>query len=206
MRHRLSLNKSTVDFVILALVFIILFANAPGMASAQINANSSASNTSGSSLNQKGQLHPTAFYNTDNSAEKASSLFRNGTFHHPPAMPLPKRSAFQARPMQLQGTPTYDEQLLAIYPQSFTSMAFNVVAAQQTGVGDIGPAYLLNAYSNQNYWYQVGVTYNWAGTGDSGFMMAYEVFDPSGQSIFPIDGGAESLPSPAQSIPETKCC
>jgi hypothetical protein len=85
----------------------------------------------------------------------------------------------------------YDEQIGLTFTQSFTSMEYNVTAVEQTDptLGD-GPAYLLNGLSSSGYWYQVGVSWNWA-PGENpgtGFDMTYEVWDTSGNSIFPADG------------------
>jgi hypothetical protein len=85
----------------------------------------------------------------------------------------------------------YDEQIGLTFTQSFTSLEYNVIVVEQTDqtLGD-GPAYLLNGVSNTNYWYQVGVSWNWnPGTNPgTGFDMNYEVFDNAGNSIFPTDG------------------
>lgn len=91
----------------------------------------------------------------------------------------------------------YDEQIGLTFTQSFTSMEYNVTAVEQTDptLGD-GPAYLLNGVSNAGYWYQVGVSWDWA-PGESpgtGFDMVYEVFDASGNSIFPANGQGGVLP------------
>src|SRR6266568_9568302 len=87
----------------------------------------------------------------------------------------------------------YDEQLGMSFTQDFTSIAYNVTAVEQSGPDGPGPAYLLNGLSNLGYWYQVGLSWNWlylTGTGYyHGFQMFYEVFDPSGNSIFPTNGG-----------------
>lgn len=85
----------------------------------------------------------------------------------------------------------YDEQLGMTFTQSFTSIEYNVTAVEQTDptLGD-GPAYLVNGLSNSGYWYQVGFSWNWApgSTPGTGFDMNYEVFDSSGNSVFPADG------------------
>ena len=83
---------------------------------------------------------------------------------------------------------SYDEQIGVSFTQSFTSLAFNVTAIAQSSSSGIGPAYLLNGLSNTGYWYQVGVSYDWGGP-TIGFGMNYEVFNPSGTSIFPANGG-----------------
>jgi hypothetical protein len=86
---------------------------------------------------------------------------------------------------------SYDEQIGLTFTQSFTSMEYNVTAVEQTDptLGD-GPAYLLSGVSDGGYWYQVGLSWNWA-PGENpgtGFGMSYEVFDTSGNSIFPTGG------------------
>lgn len=85
----------------------------------------------------------------------------------------------------------YDEQVGMTFTQSFTSIEFNVTAIEQTDpLLGTGPAYLVNGLSNAGYWYQVGVSWDWA-PGENpgtGFDMNYEVFDTSGNSIFPSDG------------------
>jgi hypothetical protein len=86
----------------------------------------------------------------------------------------------------------WDEQIANTFTQSFTSMAYNITAVAQVDSDGCGPAYLLNGLSDQGYWYQVGVSYDWD-CGASGFMMAYEVFDSNGVSIFPSNGGGGSI-------------
>jgi hypothetical protein len=89
---------------------------------------------------------------------------------------------------------TYDEQIGMTFTQSFTSMAYNVTAVEQSDPSSgYGPAYLLNGLSDSGYWYQVGLSWNWDGTGtysnySPGFNLNYEVFDSSGNSIFPTSG------------------
>ena len=104
-------------------------------------------------------------------------------------------SAPGAMPFRGHGPPSsssvYDEQIGLTFTQSFASMEYNVTAVEQTDptLGD-GPAYLLDGVSSTGYWYQVGVSWNWA-PGESpgtGFDMTYEVFDTSGNSIFPANG------------------
>jgi hypothetical protein len=93
-------------------------------------------------------------------------------------------------PLSPSGDPSYDEQLGMSFTQSFTSMLYNVTAvAQQDSTSGAGPAYLLQGLSDTGYWYQVSLVYNWPyvnGGYDPGFHAGYEVFDPSGNSIFPV--------------------
>jgi Divergent InlB B-repeat domain len=88
--------------------------------------------------------------------------------------------------------PVYDEQLGLTFTQSFSSMLYEVTAVKQTDPSSgEGPAYLLQGLSNEGYWYQVGLTYNWGNTNGGyspGFQMLYEVFDSNGNSIFPSNG------------------
>jgi Divergent InlB B-repeat domain len=86
---------------------------------------------------------------------------------------------------------SYDEQLGATFTQSFTVMAYNVTAVEQSDpTTGAGPAYLLNGLSNSGYWYQVGISWNWnvGSSPGTGFAMSYEVFDPQGDSVFPTNG------------------
>jgi hypothetical protein len=87
----------------------------------------------------------------------------------------------------------YDEQIGMTFTQNFVSLAYNVTAvAQFEQSSGYGPAYLLNGLSNSGYWYQVGIAYNWPTDRgyEPGFNMIYEVWDPSGRSIYPSSGGA----------------
>ncbi len=95
-------------------------------------------------------------------------------------------------PPQPPSNAAYDEQLGMTFTQSFTALEYNVTAVEQMDATlDTGPAYLLNGLSNNGYWYQVGVSWNWSPgqTPGTGFDMNYEVFDPAQNSIFPTSGG-----------------
>jgi len=93
----------------------------------------------------------------------------------------------------LEGLPdyssaTYDEQLGLTFTQNFTSLAYSVTAVEQTdSASGTGPAYLLNGLSSNGFWYQVGVSWDW-GPG-LGFGMNYEVWDSTGSSVLPTNGG-----------------
>ncbi|MEM0143912.1 MAG: SHOCT domain-containing protein [Candidatus Parvarchaeum sp.] len=96
------------------------------------------------------------------------------------------------------GTSTpYDEQLGMTLIQNYTALGYNVTAVAQTsGTSGTGPAYLLNGYSNTGYWYQVGLSWNWAtlyGNSPNQFLLSYEVFAPNGTSIYPTGGGTGLL-------------
>jgi hypothetical protein len=115
----------------------------------------------------------------------------DGLSAYPPALARAQPQNAQAA----QTSASYDEQIGMTFTQSFTSMAYNVTAVQQSGTGGYGPAYLLNGLSDKGYWYQVGLSWNWnpgyyPGTG---FDMVYEVWNSSGSSIFPSNGGGGLL-------------
>ncbi|MDG7034089.1 MAG: hypothetical protein JRN69_06290 [Nitrososphaerota archaeon] len=83
----------------------------------------------------------------------------------------------------------YDEQLGITFTQGFLSMLYNVTAVPQTDqVSGTGPAYLLNGVTTSGYWYQVGVSWDWSP--GQGFSMNYEVFGPSGASVYPSAAGS----------------
>lgn len=95
---------------------------------------------------------------------------------------------------------TYDEQLGMSLIQNYTALGYNVTAiAQTSGTSGTGPAYLLNGYSNTGYWYQVGLSWNWAttfyGYSPNKFQLVYEVFYPNGTSIT-NGGGLLTLSGP----------
>ena len=84
----------------------------------------------------------------------------------------------------------YNEMMGLTLTQNFTSLAYNVTAVAQTDGYGYGPAYVLNGLTDQGYWYQVDICYNWPksyqiGGYNKGFRFGYEVFDPAGNSIFP---------------------
>ncbi|MDG7014968.1 MAG: hypothetical protein JRM89_03145 [Nitrososphaerota archaeon] len=118
------------------------------------------------------------------------------------AVPTRVCSCFPLGPGSGGGTPrfgirgppiyhNYDEQLGVTFTQSFPSIEYNVTALEQTDPAlSTGPAYLVNGLSDTGYWYQVGVSWNWApgDTPGTGLDMSYEVFDTHGSSIFPTNG------------------
>jgi len=117
--------------------------------------------------------------------------------HHHAGMLLPRNSTDPANV-------NYDEQIGETFTESFTSMAYNVTAVPQVDESGYGPAYLLNGLSNTDYWYQVGISYDWPSTTGgyyNGFAMIYEVFNPTGTSIYPItgSGGLQSFSGPVYS-------
>jgi hypothetical protein len=85
----------------------------------------------------------------------------------------------------------YDEQLILTFTQNFSSLVYNVTAVEQNDSYGYGPAYLLNGVTDKGYWYQVGLSFDDPGNGSyaAGFNFIYEVFNNSGNSVFPASGG-----------------
>jgi hypothetical protein len=78
------------------------------------------------------------------------------------------------------------------FGQDFSKLSYNVTALAQSDAQGFGPAYLLNGLTNDGYWYQVGVAFDWpyqSGGYDAGFNFLYETFDNTGSSVFPSGGG-----------------
>jgi hypothetical protein len=74
---------------------------------------------------------------------------------------------------------------------TFTSntpiLSYTVPAIEQQDGTGAGPAYLINGYTSNGYWYQVGLAYNWSlllGGHLNGFYFLTAVFGPSGTSLF----------------------
>jgi hypothetical protein len=109
------------------------------------------------------------------------------------AFPFPRADPLST-PINSPSETLYDEQLGTTFTQSFYSIVYNVTAVeQQDPSSGTGPAYLLNGLSNQGYWYQVGLSYNWEGNVSEsgyvqGFNLSYNVFDPSGNVVLPANG------------------
>ena len=111
-------------------------------------------------------------------------------FKFPPATGL----AIGRGPSAAASVPTaiYDEQLGITFSQGSASIAYNVTAVGQSDSSGYGPGYLLSAVTNNGYWYQVGVSFDWPYTVGGyvpGFAFNYEVFNSNGVSIFPSQGG-----------------
>lgn len=120
------------------------------------------------------------------SGAQASQASHANAFQHPAAA-LPYVGSGKAQPPSVN----YDEQVGMTFAQSFTTVSYNVTAVQQTDSDGYGPAYLLNGVTDSDYWYQIGLTYDWPGNvGYSpGWGVVYEVWDNNQNSIFPTNGG-----------------
>ncbi|MEM4115827.1 MAG: hypothetical protein QXP59_07480 [Saccharolobus sp.] len=81
-----------------------------------------------------------------------------------------------------------DEQLfiaLNSYPVT-TNMSAYVKVIAQSSISGYGPAYLINAITNNGWWYQLGVAYNWPysnGSYDPGFHLIYMVWASNGSPV-----------------------
>ncbi len=80
--------------------------------------------------------------------------------------------------------PTYDEQMLEVFGQNYTSLSYNVNAIVQSDADNFGAYYLLNGYTDAGYWYQAGIEWNVTATSNT-FIFAYEVANPSGSYLTP---------------------
>ncbi len=99
-----------------------------------------------------------------------------------------RRQTVEAPPYAVSAADPYDEQLALTFGQNFTKMAVNVTTVEQSGADGVGPAYLLNGLTDVNYWYQVGLSWDWVkanGGYIAGFNANYEAFAPNGTSIYP---------------------
>ena len=122
--------------------------------------------------------------------------------HYPqsPAVgfPLGFPRSGQSRPLaSLASAAPYDEQVGVTFTQDFSKLAFNVTAVAFSDPDGVGPGYLVNGLTDHGYWYQVGLSYHWPltlGGFNPGFNMNYEVFDNTGFSIDPSNGGGGLKP------------
>ncbi len=111
---------------------------------------------------------------------------------HNSLLPVKAITSGQSYPLSAPPTAKYDEQLGVTFTQDLLNITYNVTAVLQTDSNGYGPAYLVNGLSNDNYWYQVGLSYHWPYSGGGyvqGFSLNYEVFNSAGSSIFPTGGG-----------------
>ncbi|MDA4115300.1 MAG: hypothetical protein OK442_01940 [Thaumarchaeota archaeon] len=113
----------------------------------------------------------------------------------PALSPRPASMGLAAAPgveaLQPSPSPAYDEQLGTTFTQDFSSLAYNVTALGQADADGYGPGYLLNGLTPNGYWYQVGVSYHWPDSDGSyyqGFGFSYQVYGPTGVSLYPTKG------------------
>src|SRR5467141_1105784 len=113
--------------------------------------------------------------------------------HSAAGFPLGFPRSSQSLPLtSLASATPYDEQVGVTFTQNFSKLAFNVTAVAFTDPNGVGPGYLVNGLTDYGYWYQVGLSYHWPltlGGFNPGFSMNYEVFDNTGSSVDPSNGG-----------------
>src|SRR3989454_703696 len=110
---------------------------------------------------------------------------------------FPRSSPGSLSLASLASAAPYDEQVGVTFTQNFSNLAFNVTAVAFTDPDGVGPGYLVNGLTDHGYWYQVGLSYHWPltlGGFNPGFSMNYEVFDNTGVSIDPSNGGGGLKP------------
>ena len=89
------------------------------------------------------------------------------------------RSPSPPRNVTSYGNPTianYDKQVWAILSQTTDSLSFNVTAVEQSDASGYGPAYLLNGYTDQGYWYQMGISWHWVVPSYVGYRNNFDFF------------------------------
>jgi hypothetical protein len=94
----------------------------------------------------------------------------------------------------------YDLQAAYVGATGGSSISYEVTAVSQTGDCALGYAYFVNGYLNdsgQVYWYQAGLSYDWGGGtfASSGWGLAFEVFGPNGDSLYPSAYGGAGVAS-----------
>ena len=150
--------------------------------------------------------HPTKIASDSKSASIYSETqmsvnnYNNQSFHAH-ASKLPSGVSLDQGKATLPPPAVYDEQMGLTFAQNFTTLSYNVTAVQQNDSNGYGPAYLLNGLSDHGYWYQVGISWDWpfsTGGYTSGFNFNYEVFNSTGQSVFPgnASGGLTAFSGP----------
>src|SRR5438552_10538204 len=83
---------------------------------------------------------------------------------------------------------SYVEALILAINSTLTHVEFNVTALAQCSDSAIGPGYILAGRSDQGYWYEVGLAWNWPVSLDpnggvaNGFHSIYAAYSPSGTS------------------------
>ncbi len=94
-------------------------------------------------------------------------------------------------------TANYDETLTEILNQNVTSLSYNITAVPQIDSSRNGIAYLVdgltNNVSNNYYWFQAALSYNWSGSG--GFQFLNETWICTASSGCSVLTGAPLLTS-----------
>lgn len=94
-------------------------------------------------------------------------------------------------------TSIYNEQTYFTLETNRTTLAYNVTAVSQNDSTGLGPEYVLSGVTDKNYWYQVGISWNWinsTGVGHyNGFRFTYGVHTYTGYTIYHLTGSAAEL-------------
>src|SRR5207244_7311072 len=83
---------------------------------------------------------------------------------------------------------SYVEALILAINSTLTHVEFNVTALAQCSDSSIGPGYILAGRSDEGYWYEAGLAWNWPvgldpnGGVANGFHSIYSAYSPSGTS------------------------
>ncbi len=77
------------------------------------------------------------------------------------------------------------------FMQDFSSLQYNLTAVSQNDSFGFGPSYLLDGFSNEGYWYQIGIVWNWSiasvqGSYSPGFHVIYAVWAKNYAIIYPL--------------------
>jgi hypothetical protein len=107
--------------------------------------------------------------------------------------PVFKRSSFVAGMPDL-----YIESMIMAMNSTVSHVETNVTAVAQCADNSIGPGYFLAGRSDQGYWYQVALAWNWPASLDpnggvvNGFYSIYSVYGPGGVALT-INGHTSTL-------------
>lgn len=114
-----------------------------------------------------------------------------------PIAPQTDQSQTHVRVIPEQKPLPYDEQAGVTFADNFTELTAFVVATPLTDSDGFGPAFLLNGLTDNGWWYQVGVAYNWPNGNLSspiqGFSLVYGAYSPFGESTLPSTSASNEL-------------
>lgn len=128
--------------------------------------------------------------NRNNFSEIGNNLILNSLDTFPKGM---NKASLDLYNLSVQNIPLaiWDEQVGITFDYGSSILKWNVTAIAQNDSYGYGPAYLLNGLTDQGWWYQVGIAYNWPliqGGYVEGFYLLYEIWNNSGYSVFPQNG------------------
>ena len=182
------MNRSLAALVILVLVVVAAVAVLAVPRGTQTSSSSSSSTLTTSTMPQSTSSN----YTTSTLAKSPSSPSVCQTL-----TPAETDADLKALDSNATGA-QYDAQYWLYLGQNYTKMTFNAVANLQTDGLGYGSGQLVNGYTPEGYWYQVGLVWNWGlydGSGHlDGFYATFEVWNSSSDSVvFPQTGEGTSL-------------